>query len=965
MTLAAVHPRARLGIRSAVLWLLSILLWSLPASAQPRPGLQANSGRDCAVCHLEWSDSFTRPGAAPLLDAPAKPLVAESETCLGCHDGSVSDSRREVWLEHSHKTGVAPSQGMSVPRNLPLSDGTLSCRTCHTAHTQAGAGAVESPLPMAGLRDHVFLRVPNDSGQLCIACHKEQSKGPEAGSHPLTVMKDEKKVPEVLLAVGSHAGAANNQVVCQTCHTAHGSKIDHLLVMPTTSSQLCASCHEAMRPGMWKPDAHEHPQNPALTNAAHVQAIKDMGTKLGDNNTLVCLSCHKVHGGHSGRAMLAETLTDSKLCLRCHGDRAEMAGSPHDLRKTGPNELNRWKQTPHESGYCGSCHTFHSLARPPTPRAGDPQGLCTTCHSQDQVAAKHSGLPLSHPADVPAGRAEKITLTLYPSHMDAGKQTIACLTCHDPHKTASSHFLRKPPDALCASCHAEKSEALAGAHDFTLSQEARNARGKTGAEAGKCGFCHAVHDAPGPKMWVATKDTPKTADELCSSCHKEGSLAGKHPVALLNHPTGSQVTLAKLKPATRPADAPALALPLFDGFAHSAQGGVACSSCHDPHRSEKTSPGMLRAAAPTALCIQCHVDQARMAGGSHDVPKTDKPLPAGMRRQQDLCTSCHKPHSNDPEKGRWAVAPADKVLKGDPVCIACHKASASIDADKATAAGHLMHPTKIPAAHLAEILAAASPNDDPGRPQTHAHVPTHVSPNLNLVASEASGPADTIACKTCHDPHAAPPAPLLLRLPAGAAKADLCTSCHTGARHLEKSMHSEPYLDPQHKTDRACAPCHSAHSQVGTEKKFLWSAKVNEAGTTVEERMCLGCHSTGGGAVAPVIFRHPETAMKQVIAGAAPAAGGPGPATRPANVFPINELTCSTCHVSHGRDMGQAAAPESPAVAKARRSAIKPMLRPDIDRTVCATCHGLDATRVYLYYHNPKKREQVKKLINP
>ena len=45
--------------------------------------------------------------------------------CLGCHDGSVGDSRRTVWVEHGHLRGITPPDGMTVPKDLPLVDGTI------------------------------------------------------------------------------------------------------------------------------------------------------------------------------------------------------------------------------------------------------------------------------------------------------------------------------------------------------------------------------------------------------------------------------------------------------------------------------------------------------------------------------------------------------------------------------------------------------------------------------------------------------------------------------------------------------------------------------------------------------------------------------------------------------------------------------------------------------------------------
>ena len=385
---------------------------------------------------------------------------------------------------------------MKVPQELPLDDGKITCRTCHTAHATGSS---------VSLANTVFLRMQNDRGQLCNACHADEAAGPKTGSHPLAKM--DIALPKSLADIGAHAGGDGHQVVCQTCHAAHGGTDEKLLVRGMDASQQCLSCHEQLKPLMWRPGAHEHTLDMPVRDQTQRQAIADMGTSLGPDGKLSCLSCHKVHHGTPGQSMLADTLVDSRLCIRCHPSRASMADSTHDLRKSAPGELNARKQTPMQSGPCGSCHTVHSYTRVRTPSDGDPQGFCTTCHSDGQVAAKHTGLPLSHPGEVdqkclPAQTA----LTLYPSKDDPSRKALACLTCHDPHDTRHPNYLRESSEQLCADCHGDKAKSLVGSHDFGDSG-LHNGQGRTGAEAGKCGFCHSVHKANGPAMWACHSTT--------------------------------------------------------------------------------------------------------------------------------------------------------------------------------------------------------------------------------------------------------------------------------------------------------------------------------------------------------------------------------------------------------------------------------------------------------------------------
>ena len=924
MTTPALRPANRalrvISHRSSFIVSASCVLWVLGAAETLAQNLEPNSGKDCAVCHLEWVESFKQPRPTLLMPPPEKSMAADADMCLSCHDGSVTDSRRQVWLDHGHKTGVTPSAGMTVPAHLPLQDGKLACRTCHTAHT-AGAGTT--------LRDAVFLRVKNDTGQLCKSCHTDKSTGPESGSHPLAKLAF--NLPKPLADAGSHSGPDNQQVVCQTCHTAHGSRADHLLIMPTDTSQLCLTCHEQMKPGVWRGDiANNHPQNPPLRTAVQQQAIKDMQTRTGPDNTMICLSCHKLHHGQSGKAMLADTLQDSKLCIHCHPDRQSMADSSHDLRKSAPTELNAKNQTPDQSGPCGACHTFHSHARKTTPSNGDPRGLCTTCHDQGKVASKYTGQPFSHPGELDQSRIPKDTkLTLYQSAVDPRKKAIACLSCHDPHEKSQPHFLRSTGDDLCANCHAAKVKSMAGDHDFTPKDQVKNAQNHTGKETGKCGFCHAVHNANGPTMWVATQNAPTSPDQLCIECHRPDGIASDKKAAAFNHPTGPD---AKPKDQTLK-----LAFPLYSPQSHLASDGfVACGSCHDIHQDKKQSGKLLRTSNTTDLCTSCHPTQALLANSSHDARNSTKPWPG--KKSNDHCTSCHKPHSNDPAIKTWAVAPAPGLSAADANCVSCHQDQTWSTTDRPAKPGALMHPQTIAANSPMRALPISFPLQPTNKPDA----------------------PDDMTCQTCHNPHSPPNVQYLLRTSPNSPATAVCISCHIESKQIETSMHSREFLDPDNKEKRPCNPCHATHSTQGSSKKLLWATHTYPQGLSPSEKLCLGCHSEAGGAKPPTMFRHPATAMQKLITATTQ------PTELQKKLALIEHITCSTCHSHHGRELDlPQTTPATQPIARTMLSAIKPMLKPDVDRNLCATCHGIDATRVYLYFHNPKKRAAVQKYIQP
>jgi predicted CXXCH cytochrome family protein len=234
-----------------------------------------------------------------------------------------------------------------------------------------------------------------------------------------------------------------------------------------------------------------------------------------------------------------------------------------------------------------------------------------------------------------------------------------------------------------------------------------------------------------------------------------------------------------------------------------------------------------------------------------------------------------------------------------------------------------------------------------------------IAHGLPLKEVPATQPAEELTCQTCHNPHASAKKPSLLRVKDDAPARALCITCHPGAQYIESSMHSREFLDPDNKDPRACSPCHAPHATTDTLRDYNWSAPVLVSGKTFSEKLCLGCHD-GKQAKHPTVIQHPATAMQKIQAAAT---------TRPSEMQKklamIKEITCSTCHLPHGRQLNLETGAMTQPAAKTLLSAIKPMLRPDVDRNLCATCHGIDATRVYLYFHDPKKREAVQKLVNP
>jgi predicted CXXCH cytochrome family protein len=593
----------------------------------PVTGAQA---RACTLCHVEWMEPFSRNEGTPLMEppvnSPAEPAVSRAETCLSCHDGSVIDSRRKVWFEHGHRTGVEPPASMKVPSALPLVDGKIACRTCHSAHA---SGQFNADMSTA-----VFLRVQNSAGELCIGCHADKTRGPQLGTHPTGGMPW--PVPKALVDAGAKVGPNPRELTCVVCHTPHGSANDHLLVLGTQGNELCVTCHDQIRPGMFRAGGNaEHPLSP-LVNSEQIDAIKQMGTKLSPDGRLICLSCHQLHHGKGERFMLADELTDGGFCIQCHSNKTTVLATSHDLRAKFPEERNRLGMTPSSGGPCSSCHMFHRYARAPESSELDPGGgKCITCHQKGACAESKSLGVANHPK-------------------------AACVDCHDPHKPELGHYLRAPVSQLCINCHKEYVSLDGGPHDYRSKSEAWPSDSLAAND--RCMVCHRPHgDAKTGVFRIPPTEGVAQSDGACVACHPgsnwndSGKFAALHPQKLTQEVGHGDLPIVS---ALDGADA------------------VGCRTCHNPHLVDGRKSSFLRVAAgkpSQSLCATCHVSQSAIALTGH---ASENLIAAGV--EADSCKPCHTVHARPTDVGPHLLASikASSAVghNAESNCVSCHHA---------------------------------------------------------------------------------------------------------------------------------------------------------------------------------------------------------------------------------------------------------------------------------------------------
>jgi len=536
-------------------------------------------------------------------------------------------------------------------------------------------------------------------------CHPAMVNGPKAGNHPIDTTEQE--IPADLMVLGAQEGDGKNQLVCETCHTAHGSGYESFLVKSGKDSALCLECHPAKNPR--PPDGRKKPMhvvNVAPVKAAIPETLIQKGARVGNNGEIICQSCHEIHTNEVRQtALLVQQNQASVLCLACHATKQVIAGTKHNLLLSAPEEKNLAGQTVAQTGVCSACHLPHKAARQPAPGTPASEGLCLNCHSPGHVAEKAGLKGAQHPLALRPAAMNPASQPALPLFNDLGFQDrdgkMTCATCHDPHRWGAdaaagpagkdapanrqTSFLRKQAPLICRECHANKFPVAGSKHDLgKIAPRSTNTKNQTPAESGVCGTCHQVHNAADTFLWArsAAVESQDTAQDLCLECHNLKGLAGQKSIRFPSHPVN-------VAPAEKGLST---TLPLFDKRGKiSEKGGISCPTCHDPHRwdpitnisedhfelegSSQNSFLRLENSPSAKLCGDCHPAQARVDKTEHDlvaVAPSSKNMAGQTALESGTCGVCHFVHNGRSDIVLWArgFGAGNNIM--ETMCNSCH-----------------------------------------------------------------------------------------------------------------------------------------------------------------------------------------------------------------------------------------------------------------------------------------------------
>ncbi|MFK5985567.1 MAG: cytochrome c3 family protein, partial [Pseudomonadota bacterium] len=616
--------------------------------------------------------------------------VASEKMCYSCHHGVVVESRLAIKEQHQHptiynqdnakynqdnanqeQTNKKAAKSLkkredTIPKNFPLSQHQeFICTSCHTPHNSD-----ENQEVLYQGHTNSWMRVSNHNGNLCERCHESKAVGARVDkqqgvNHPLgikflaaNINKTKKYVQETHLQHGIPAELKKNgavldkqqQLICQTCHQIHAGKEQALLTLENTHNELCISCHKS-KYAQGKEKSHQQGLHPV-----NIELEKVIKYKAKDISKVLCDSCHRVHKGEKGTALLSEV--EHKLCISCHKDK--FSDSPQQAHQQGVHPVNFKLEKPRKQNgkfideiSCSSCHSMHQgLAdtalfpqQEQFKKAKDKQqALCASCHQQqsakDKPQARQKGI---HPVNIKLDKAIKYQGKII--------NEVTCASCHKVHQGKLNTALlwdgtEKNIEKLCTICHQQytakglDNSLKKGIHPINVKLENAVTINNKKVQTINCLSCHSVHH--GEKQTAVLVQTDNNG-ELCKNCHKQ-----QQKVLNSDHDLRLSARYKKNKHGLLPQ-----------------QAGL-CGSCHSMHKgaADKLKTAFLSAVKP-------------VAASSLQTKRMDKVL-----LQRDLwCINCHQDNGLAKEKvvNRFSHPYKDLILRSDPKQMPLLKLTKAID----------------------------------------------------------------------------------------------------------------------------------------------------------------------------------------------------------------------------------------------------------------------------------------------
>lgn len=377
--------------------------------------------------------------------------------CFQCHQGlkeKFSNGYAHQAADQGRCTGCHNPHAAKFD-HLLVNRGATLCFKCHK-------GAEKEWMQMK------YIHGPLKSGE-CLDCHEAH----------VSLHQHHLKEEGGRLCFGCHEKAAFSRGFvhepvkegnCQACHLTHASSRDHLLLGDT--EDLCLSCHG--QKDLTKVHDGYKVKGSQCTVCHNPHSSESKGLLYANIHQPFkekkCRQCHQQEGTPKATVVA----NGGELCYTCHQKkREEFQSKTRSHLATGSRE-------------CTYCHNPHAADRLNFIRAAD-RSLCLGCHADKESWLEAKGASIQHP-EVQKGN---------------------CSSCHDPHASSYSMFLRDEAMNLCTKCHTRQKKVCHPVGDKII-----DPRGDKKKPI-KCDTCH-------NPMGTDFKYNLRLdgTQELCQQCHQ-------------------------------------------------------------------------------------------------------------------------------------------------------------------------------------------------------------------------------------------------------------------------------------------------------------------------------------------------------------------------------------------------------------------------------------------------------------
>ncbi len=959
----------------------ALLMLVLVAASAVRAINPPHSAQTCTWCHLTNRAAGT---------------TQLNNICMQCH--SLSGAVTKFWLQdvanpfgtytaQSRLPGTITqsSHNWSSPSNFPAAgsqeaqdpsmtlkaslNGMVSCARCHEIH-----GSYTSA------RYKPLLRMPNDSDQMCLDCHRQRNtttafglNAAQQGTHPVsfTYTSASSKVKTKSAAYNNPPISTNpanptaslklinGQVLCSTCHKVHfadsnsNTLHNHSSAMQRT---LSSSTGILLRTGMFG-------ANPTSTNICTNCHIKANHTSSAKNQNIQCADCHAGHVDYDPKDPTNTLGKNVYLIRRYMNYSSDAAGVTAPVKLPAYRKRTLFQYTSAASsnykdangtGVCQSCHAV------PTGPAYPPEhglttasaNICNTCHNHNTTTGSFAGSctschgypPVHTNPGGPGGYAYDASQTPVRNYLASLVYKNESTASHAPHAGKS------PYSFACSECH------NGNLHDSNNFQQvfinkigiiASNGGANptyvtTGNGTCNTTYCHS-NGAPrggvikytSPQWGLGRKTIVGTAGE-CVACHN-GVITGFNNLSTNAHfkHVSNVATTGK---------------------------GYTCDVCHSATVSNNT----------TIKTLGNHVN------GVKDVSFSG--VAAGSTWSGPTCTSyCH---SNGGNLAPRVFASPDWTNKATGACGTCHQVTPALASGTLiNSNGHFNH-FSTAASSYGPMLTQTSATSTSGCAACHTYTgdlvvgTTHVNGTIDVplancttschkqvssIASVWSGGA--VTCESCHtttggalsviNAITAPDKTSFRSIGHGQYSSNTlnrvgCISCHVRAdRHITKALGSTNRLGSTYtgiNQNNLCTVCHNDPTKVVPVNRQNMSTHVVDKNTpTPTPDLCSACHDVHG------ISGNLYSINNQIFAPTNPDIAGNGvnksvAFTNTSSGFISKTRTgiCQVCHTKTNHYRNYTAASYTPSGGTAYNS-VHPTKN-------CAACH--DHKAVYAFKPN-------------